>query len=473
MLKRERRRLHREAAEWLIKQSGARVEEYAAVIAEHFERARESGRAAEWYGRAGRQARVSYAPEAAIGFYRKALDLAREAAESGAHGARSLARLGIRWHDGLGEVLTMQARYAEATSAYEQMRGAAEGVGDLVAQARAWNGLTAVREYQGDNRAALESASRAEQLALAAGDVPAARSELAVALNRRGLASHRLGDAASVSELGLRLVALSERMEEGRRHARANGLRLLGVAHETSGRFAEADECFEQSLALLRETGDRRNVGFMLNNLGVVAHLRGDYESAVARYEEALSIFRETGERTCELPGLGNLAGAQVGLGEYAAAEENLRQAIAWAGPAGHFALSMIYCYLAESLCGQGKIADSLEAARAALDLGLRTENQDYIGSAWRARGHIPARAGGRGLKDEKAYTAAECFAESLRVYTGMGAEAERARTLREWARHELERGDAERGAAIWREARAVFTRLGMERELERMSPSA
>jgi class 3 adenylate cyclase/tetratricopeptide (TPR) repeat protein len=473
MLKRERRRLHREAAEWLIKQSGARVEEYAAVIAEHFERARESGRAAEWYGRAGRQARVSYAPEAAIGFYRKALDLAREAAESGAHGARSLARLGIRWHDGLGEVLTMQARYAEATSAYEQMRGAAEGVGDLVAQARAWNGLTAVREYQGDNRAALESASRAEQLALAAGDVPAARSELAVALNRRGLASHRLGDAASVSELGLRLVALSERMEEGRRHARANGLRLLGVAHETSGRFAEADECFEQSLALLRETGDRRNVGFMLNNLGVVAHLRGDYESAVARYEEALSIFRETGERTCELPGLGNLAGAQVGLGEYAAAEENLRQAIAWAGPAGHFALSMIYCYLAESLCGQGKIADSLEAARAALDLGLRTENQDYIGSAWRALGLIASRSGGSVLIDDKAYTAAECFAESLRVYTGMGAEAERARTLREWARHELERGDAERGAAIWREARAVFTRLGMERELERMSPSA
>jgi tetratricopeptide (TPR) repeat protein len=102
----------------------------------------------------------------------------------------------------------------------------------------------------------------------------------------------------------------------------------------------------------------------MLNNLGVVAHLQGDHPAAVARYEEALAIFRETGERTCELPGLGNLAGAQIGLGDYAAAAANLRQAIAWAGPAGHFALSMIYCYLAESLCGQGKTADALEAAR-------------------------------------------------------------------------------------------------------------
>ena len=133
----------------------------------------------------------------------------------------------------------------------------------------------------------------------------------------------------------------------------------------------------------------------------------------------------------------------------------------------------MIYCYLAESLCGQGKTDDSLEAARAALDLGLRTENQDYIGSAWRALGLIASRSGSSVLIDDKSYNAAECFAESLRVYTGMGAEAERARTLREWARHELERGDAERGAALWREARAVFTRLGMERELERMSPPA
>jgi len=472
-LKRERRRLHREAAEWLIAQSGARVEEYAAVIAEHFERARVLGRAAEWYGRAGRQARASYAPEAAIGFYRKALDFARQAGESAAHGAHSLARLRTSWHDGLGEVLTMQARYAEATSAYERMREAAESVGDLIAQARAWNGLTAVREYQGDTRAALESASRAERLALSAGDVPAARSELAVALNRRGLASLRLGDAAAVTELGLRLIALSEEMTEGRRHARANGLRLLGVAHQTLGRFAQAVECLEQSLALLRETADRRNVGFMLNNLGVVAHLRGDYAAAAARYEEALAIFRETGERTCELPGLGNLAGAQVGLGDYAAAEANLRRAIAWAGPAGHFALSMIYCYLAESLFGQGKTSDALEAARAALDLGLRTENQDYIGSAWRALGLAASGAGTSVQVGGETYDAARCFAESLRVYTEMGAEAECARTLREWARHELRGGDAGRGAALWEEARAVFTRLGMGCELERMSPPA
>ncbi len=47
--------------------------------------------------------------------------------------------------------------------------------------------------------------------------------------------------------------------------------------------------------------------------------------------------------------------------------------------------------------------------------------------------------------------------------------ESERARTLREWARHELARGDRERGQDMLREARDIFTKLGMQLEVERM----
>jgi class 3 adenylate cyclase/tetratricopeptide (TPR) repeat protein len=478
LLKRERRRLHAEAAAWLVREAGVRVEEYAAVVAEHHETARDPLRAAEWYGRAGQQARASYAPEAAIGFYRKALEHLAEAEKTAQDGESSSAveRLrarAVEWHAGLGEVLTMQARYGEATDAYTLMREAASAAGDDVAEARAWNGLTAVREYQGDNRAALESARRAEELARRAGTAAGAKAELALALNRQGLASHRLGDAAAVERLGGQILALSTETGGDSRAARANGLKLLGVAHEVSGRFAEAEECFEQSLALLKELGDRRNLGFMLNNLGVIAHLGADYSEAVRRYTEALEIFREIGERTWELPTLGNLAGAQIGLEDYSAAEANLRQAVALAGPAGHFALSMIYCYLAESFWGQGKNEEALPTALNALGLGQKTENQDYIANAWRTLGLVASRSGGRLLVDGRTRTAAECFAESLRVYTEMGAAAERARTLRDWARHEMSAGDPARGREMWRESREIFTRLGMSRELGRMTEEA
>jgi tetratricopeptide (TPR) repeat protein len=381
----------------------------------------------------------------------------------------------------------MQARYVEATRAYEQMREAAEERGDLIAQARAWNGLTAVQEYQGDNRAALKSARRAEELARAAGagveteaaeskvreakpESEEAKSELAVALNRQGLASHRLGDASAVERLGEQLLALSAGMSADSRSARANGLKLLGVAHEVSGRFEEAQECFERSLSLLKELGDRRNFGFMLNNLGVIAHLRADYATAVRRYEEALAIFREIGERTWELPTLGNLAGAQIGLEDYAAAEVNLRHAIALTGPAGHFALSMIYCYLAESFWGQGALEDALETALKALELGQRTENQDYIANAWRTLGLVASSRGGQISVGGNEHDAASCFRESLRVYTSMGAAAERARTLRDWSRHERGRGNLEESASMRREALEIFTSLGLTLELERLS---
>jgi len=48
--------------------------------------------------------------------------------------------------------------------------------------------------------------------------------------------------------------------------------------------------------------------------------------------------------------------------------------------------------------------------------------------------------------------------------------EAERARTLRDWARHELTRGDSARGQQLWREALESFRRLGMTLEVERMT---
>jgi hypothetical protein len=68
---------------------------------------------------------------------------------------------------------------------------------------------------------------------------------------------------------------------------------------------------------------------------------------------------------------------------------------------------------------------------------------------------------------------AAGCFAESLSVFSRIQMESQRARTLRDWARHELARGDASRGRQLWAEARDSFRRLRMELELERMDAEA
>ncbi|MBC7932308.1 MAG: hypothetical protein H7Z38_17265, partial [Rubrivivax sp.] len=116
---------------------------------------------------------------------------------------------------------------------------------------------------------------------------------------------------------------------------------------------------------------------------------------------------------------------------------------------------------------------DALETALRALELGQRTENQDYIASAWRTLGLVASSFAEPILVGGEARDAAACFGESLRVFTEMGAEAERARTLRDWARYERGRGDAESGARMWRESREIFSRLRIRHELERMSREA
>lgn len=470
VLKRERRRYHHEVARWLIERSGERVDEYAGTIAEHYERARELIQSAGWYGRAGQQAREAYAPETAIGFYRKALEFMPAGTEAGAdEAARSAQR--VEWYEGLGEVLWMQARFTEAVETYVKMRSLAEECGDVVAQARAWNGLASAQDRQGDYRAMLESARRAETLAGGAGDASlAARKELARSLDRQGWALQRLGDAAAAMTLCEQALLISTELGKEARRERAHSLKSIGVAHTMLGHFEQAESYSEQALSLHRELGNRRGVGNMLNSLGETARLRGDHTAAVARYREALTITREIGDRANEMTYLSNLGGARIGLGDYVAAEADLRQVILMAGTSRFYALSETYFFLAEALLGQGKTAEALEASRHALVLGQATGNPEYIGGAWRTLGLVASQFPEPIMVDNQPLDACACFAESLRVWTDTGMEAERARTLRACAQYEQQRGDRARAHAMMQEAREIFTRLGMKLELERMA---
>jgi serine/threonine protein kinase/predicted ATPase/class 3 adenylate cyclase len=471
VLKRERREYHRRAAEWLTWQSGGRAGECAGLVAEHYERAQEFEPAAEWYGRAGRQARETYAPETAISYYRKALDfLARAPAPEDESEALARRALRAEWCEGLGEVLRVQARYAAAIESYHALRLAAEDLGHAAMQARAWNEIALAQNTQGDNRAALESARRAEQIARPAGKGVAALTELARALNLQSQASTRLGDVRAALMLADRALTFSNDLGDEGRRVRADSSKSLGMAYHSLGRFEQAEEFKGQALQTYRELDDRRAVGNLLNSLGETARLRGDYAAASARYQEALAIAREIGNHVGEILYLSNLGGARVGLGEYEAAESDLRQSIALATAAGYVGLSENYRFLAEALLGRGRLKEARAAALRALDLGQEIENQEHIAEAWRVLGLVASSMQAPVTVGGDTHDASACFRSSLEIFKRIQMEAERARTLREWARHELSRGDAARGQQLWREALEAFRRLRMTLEVERMT---
>jgi predicted ATPase len=476
VLKRERREYHRRAAGWLAGHSGGRVGEYAGLIAEHHERGQSPEDAAEWYGRAGRQARETYAPETAIRHYRKALDFlpAREASDAGDAGGGAedpaLHALRLEWYEGLGEALRVQARYSEAVEAYRRMRAAAEALQAVPAQARAWNEIALVQSSQGDNRASFESTQRAELLARGAGAGPGAGVELARALYLQSQVCSRLGDARAAMTLADRALSLVGGLGDEGRRVRAECLKSLGMAYHTLGQFEQAEEFKSLSLSLYRGLGDRRYVGNLLNSLGETARLLGDYRKAFERYSEALQIAREIGNRNGEILYLSNLGGARVGLGEYEEAEAELRLTIEMAAAAGYVGVSENYRFLAEALLGQGRVEEARAAALRALELGHEIENQEHVAEAWRVLGLVASRSKSPVEVGGQARDAASCFAESLSIFARIQMEAERARTLGDWARHELSSGDPERGRRLRDEALDTFRTLRMELEVERMT---
>jgi DNA-binding SARP family transcriptional activator len=114
------------------------------------------------------------------------------------------------------------------------------------------------------------------------------------------LATHRIA-LASVRELGDR---------RGEAWVLNNIGMVLGQQREN-----DAVGYFEQALAILHQTGDRRDLARTTNNLAFCYLILGRHEEAVEALLDALELQRELGRRYGEGVALGNLAEAYLELG--------------------------------------------------------------------------------------------------------------------------------------------------------------
>jgi class 3 adenylate cyclase/tetratricopeptide (TPR) repeat protein len=455
---------HAQAAKGLVEVGGERVNEYAGRVGEHFELAREWLRSAEWYARAGKQAQVTFASDAAINFYQKAIKFFTE--YGGPEQLKSKLEVCLQ----LAQVLNWQARYSDAVDIYKAVLKDAEAHDDLISQVRALNGMALSLGYQGDHRASLESAARAEALARNTQE----KGDLANALVTQSIARIRLGEAQAALSLSEQALAICAELDNPGTKARS--LNLLGAAHYIAGRVDQGEQYMEQALKIFQEIGDRQQGMDLLNNLGVIADARGDYETAFRRYDAAVGIAREIGYRDGEIVFLANRGGEQVALKNYEAAELDLRQAISLAGINGSWIMPLAFGYRAEALLGLGRLEEAFYSARQALVLAEEDKTPEYIGTAWRTLGMVCAQRNAAvqfsdwETHEKGTYDAETCFSRSRKILAEAELDLEHARTLREWARYELQRGNREAGEKMWEEGRAIFFNLGAHLEVERMN---
>jgi len=454
---------HSQAAQGLVEIGGERINEFAGRVGEHYERAEDWIKAAEWYARAGRQAQNTYASDLAVHYYQKALGFLNE------HAGQEHLPLKLNVMQWVGEVMNWQARYTEAVEIYENMLKEAEAGGDLVAQSRALLSLSSSLSYQGDHQGSLDNAIRAEELAKSAD----ARSEHAKALRIQGSAHFRLGEAQTALAQAEESLSMFTELDDKNETARC--LNLIAAVHYVSGRLDEAEQFWEKALNVFQELGNRQEGMDLLSNLGVVADGRGDYETAFQRYDNALKIARETGYKDGEIVFLTNRGGEQVALGNYESAETDLRHAIGLAGITGSWCLPLTFNHRAEALIGLGRYEEAFYSARQALVLAEEDQTPEYIGTVWRTLGKICTRTNDVlrfsdwETRQMGEYNAETCFRKSASIFVESEIELEHAHTLREWAHYKFKTGDPELGEKMWQQAREIFTELGAQKEVERM----
>ncbi|HEX9260063.1 MAG TPA: adenylate/guanylate cyclase domain-containing protein, partial [Acidimicrobiales bacterium] len=375
VLRAQRRTYHQRAAAWLVTTTTAfnRTNEYAAAIAEHYDRAGDAGAAARWYLEAGRQAARLHANSDAARVLDRALALApAEAADLNLEIVLERDELHNRVADRVAQrddlallerlvdaspnghdhavLLIRRCRYAFFESRFDEVitlgeqavllctgkpQGAANEDGlprrllswpsdDLLgqdeAEARTWlaRGLIWVGRHA-EARIALEAA---ETSARAAGR-PALLGEI---LRHRGVVANDTG----ALEEAVELLNSSRSVHEsaGDTHGAMLATAQLGAVLFNLGSLEAARTTLEQALAYFEEVGYRYGITVARSNLATVDLDQGWLGRARQLLEQGVEASRAIGDREGEAIGLGNLGNLLARCGQWSAAIDSLSRSL-------------------------------------------------------------------------------------------------------------------------------------------------
>lgn len=473
VLKRTRQIYHARIAAWLIEatRTRGRAEEYAAVIAEHYALAGETGPAAEWYRQAGERAKAQGAFLEARKFLDRTLDLLPSTADREQRWRALLER-----NEVLGVLGDSEARLADdrALLALAHDFGDDNHLAEAHYRAGIWPGM--LGDHAAERRsyeAALIHARRAGNCMLEAQvlgakvvcltrlsemSAAAATAEEALALahhltdelklgrvlNNVAVYYMEAGDMARSAQLMQNSVEINQRL--GNRLGEATGLLNLGYNFLLMGLFERSRTTLEQAQQRLEATGARRESAYNLLNLGLVYWRGGHATAAQQSLEQALRELVAIGNR------FGQAAGqSYLGLVFEHADEVELA--------AQHFAAA---CAQFDDIGARSFAADARAGlARSHLHRSQMQEAQQLVNEVW----DYLQQHGPQGLEfPMRAYlTCAEVFAAA--------GGTEQAQAALAAGYHELQTRAAKISDAAWRQS--FLENIPEHREIIKLQPRA
>ena len=424
LLVQRRRDLHRAVGEAIEELYADRLADHYEELAHHFAQGEAWAKAFEYLVRSGDKARDTYANEAALAHYARALEVAPRVTP-----VLTLATV-LEVYQRRGRLQVVVAKNIEAIEGLENMLALARAAGDRRLEGEALADLafahafTLLWEHQ-------PVAARYADEAVAIGREIGDERLLTKALATRGSVhstygemdqaarvleeSVRLGEPLGAPELYLhglfflghfhnwrgefhRAVEIQRRVarEAEAIHDEFNeGLALwcLGLAHIGRGLYTEARTVLDDGLAKARERKSHYNVGRITNSLGWLHQEFGDFQRALELDREAAELGRHHKIGNVEVSSQINIGGDLV----------RMRRARPSTGDAGGMVEQVekglgshrwrwdmrVSVGIAEALVGSGRVDEAIAWIERAASNARSTGSAKYLGKCHALRGEI------------------------------------------------------------------------------------
>jgi tetratricopeptide (TPR) repeat protein len=351
MLHQQRQMIHRQIADFMATRYWLLGEQFAPIVADHYDKSENWPRAMRYYQRAAEAAIQSFANKEAAKFYNRALEIA------GIVGPEADRANLVSICEGRARILTRLGEPQAAVEDYQQMLTMAAEIGDNSAQMRALNGLGSLHASHHNFSEASEWFQRA----------------LAVA--------RKIGDKQGIGET----------------------LNQLGSFYYSMGQLELSTKCYreayEMSIELQSEVG-RINAE---DGLARVMLEQGEILASLVRYqEEIIPVRRRLGYRGGLMYSLVTVLMAQVFIGNYVAAEQTAEELLELHQKSGDYIrVPLVKYYQGMAQLYRGKLDQAGTNLKEGLALSQEQEQKSMqaLGLAWLGYYYLTLGLDDRGLK--------------------------------------------------------------------------
>jgi predicted ATPase/DNA-binding XRE family transcriptional regulator len=186
------------------------------------------------------------------------------------------------------------------------------------------------------------------------------------------------------------LVQALKRSPQANQSDRFFGLVFLhqGLLNFRKGEFRTAQKLYEESIVILRPTGDQTLLADSLVFLGTILHLEGEYDRARSLLEEGLMLARQNNERWLEAWAVYNLGHIDGLIGRYQQGYEQMLVGIAmWRALGDPHSIALGLNFLVPTLNNLGRFEEAKTFMYESIDLCEQSKNRWGMGTAYRYLG--------------------------------------------------------------------------------------